>query len=741
MATVTGAVNEKIYSVKGWGGLNESPDGDTRLKLGEASKMVNWKVTRDGNLKRRPGTEFVAGLCPEYTISISPDIQELCMVQPDDTFGIYHSLSATAIPGKVTLFGTGAAIESGVMFSDTATIQNGSLNYSDPETASIEDGVLSIENSYDEMTLEALQEALEALEPGEYLYIWYDELPYALNTNCIYSDGTSDFLGGYIITSRPVTTSPVQGLWHGLVQGEEVLLAACNGKVWSLYDAERDVMIREPLGNIDTSGKVTFFPFGGNVYILNGVDYYVYDGTLLSVVDGYIPIVAKQLSPTSGETTGEYVNLLIPNRRVWISPDGTNRTFTMPEKPMTFDSTCYVRDLSTGNDVPRSDYSFNNSAATITFNTAPARGVNTYEICYKVMLVAAYAPFREQVTHNRYAEIFSGPTDNMVFLYGDGTNRAVYSGMDDDGMPRADYFPDQYSVNVGDSNTPITSMIRHYGDLVCYKPDSTWAITQSSMELASGDNTIAIYCTPVNRDKGNSAPGQVRLVENNPVTCSERELYHWINSSYYTSTLSRDERQARRISDRIQQSIKEIDLPKCCMWDDNDGQEFYLSENKVTLVWNYVADAWYRYEGIDAVCMCNFRGEVIYGTSDGLIAKLTYDSMGDMGYPVKAEWISGAIDFGAANMRKYSSSIWLGLKPEQGTSVDVKLITDRKDTFKEKVVSSEKAKVAGQPFSVKTKLKAKKFVFYRLLLSVDDKQRAVTVTDVEFRVRQTGYAK
>jgi mRNA-degrading endonuclease RelE of RelBE toxin-antitoxin system len=36
---------------------------------------------------------------------------------------------------------------------------------------------------------------------------------------------------------------------------------------------------------------------------------------------------------------------------------------------------------------------------------------------------------------------------------------------------------------------------------------------------------------------------------------------------------------------------------------------------------------------------------------------------------------------------------------------------------------------------------AGKFVFYRLLLSVDDKQPAVTVTDIEFRVRQTGYAK
>ena len=55
MANISGANNEKIYSLKKWGGLNEAPDGDTRLKLGEASKMVNWKITRDGNLKRRPG--------------------------------------------------------------------------------------------------------------------------------------------------------------------------------------------------------------------------------------------------------------------------------------------------------------------------------------------------------------------------------------------------------------------------------------------------------------------------------------------------------------------------------------------------------------------------------------------------------------------------------------------------------------------------------------------------------------
>ena len=61
MANITGTTSEKVYSIPRWGGLNESPDGETRLKMGEASEMVNWKITRDGNLKRRPGQEFFAG--------------------------------------------------------------------------------------------------------------------------------------------------------------------------------------------------------------------------------------------------------------------------------------------------------------------------------------------------------------------------------------------------------------------------------------------------------------------------------------------------------------------------------------------------------------------------------------------------------------------------------------------------------------------------------------------------------
>ena len=748
MATVSGATNERVYSIPKWLGLNEHPDGDTRLKMGEASKMVNWKITRDGNLKRRPGQEFFAGLSENYVVHISDDVVAIQEgLKASDEIPLYADATAMAPPGTITLVGVSGVVQNGVYAISSGAVSNGTMSGSEDLEFVVQNGVLKPAGFSDKVTVENLAEILSELPENQYLYTRLGEMPYALRHDSVVFNNGTYTLSGYQMSAVADgrTAKPVAGLWSGIAGGKQVLLAACDGKLWSLYDQDTDAVVRVGIGNINTDKGVTFIPFGGIVYILNGYEYYQYDGSNVSPVHGYRPLVAITIGPLDTDTdedsvpdtpseagtlTGEYVNRLNGERRVWLSPDGTNKVFRLPEAAHQIDD---VIDLSTGTSLA---YTFVPDTTDVTITVVPPKAVNSIEVRYSVE-----ENFRSQVTGNLYAELFSGGTDSAIFIYGDGTNKALYTGMDYDGMPRPDYFPDQYEVQVGDANTPITSLVRHYAALVAYKTDSTWALNYGTAELATGDLTTAIHVTPVNRDKGNDAPGQVRLVNNNPVTCSGSELYQWVNSSYYTSNLSRDERQARRISDRIQESIKEIDFKHCCMWDDNDGQEFYISGNGVTLVWNYVTDTWYRYEGLDAVIMCNFQGDVIVGTSGGKIFRLTYERETDDGVVIKAEWESGSMDFGASNMRKYSSMMWVSLKPEPGASVDVCVVTDRKNTFREKIVSANKAKVAGQPFPVRSKIKAKKFTFYKLLLSVDEKVPAVTVTNVDFRVRTTGYSK
>ena len=47
MATISTKDDSKVFTIKKFLGLNESNDGDTQLKLGEASVLKNFEITND----------------------------------------------------------------------------------------------------------------------------------------------------------------------------------------------------------------------------------------------------------------------------------------------------------------------------------------------------------------------------------------------------------------------------------------------------------------------------------------------------------------------------------------------------------------------------------------------------------------------------------------------------------------------------------------------------------------------
>ena len=48
-----------MFTVDKFLGINESGDGDTELKLGEASRMENFTITYAYNLSLRPGVRRI----------------------------------------------------------------------------------------------------------------------------------------------------------------------------------------------------------------------------------------------------------------------------------------------------------------------------------------------------------------------------------------------------------------------------------------------------------------------------------------------------------------------------------------------------------------------------------------------------------------------------------------------------------------------------------------------------------
>ena len=275
MATISGTTAEKIFSLTAFKGLNENPDGDTKLKMGEAAAVRNFRVTRDGNLQRRPGTRTIV------------------------------TLSAG---------------------------------------------------------------------------------------------------------------NPVKGLWTGFVNGHEYMLGACNGKLYRLWDdVSGDFAVAE-IGTVSTDKDVYIFGFSGIAYILDGNSYKQWDGETLADVTGYRPLVMIAIPPDGGGELLENVNRLNGQRRAWLSPDGTGKTFQLPDTTSEITSIDYIKKTTNGETIDPSTYSYNLSAGTITFNTAPERTTNSLEVGWTVR-----QDLRSQVTAMQYAK--------PVHLFRHRFQRAAESGL------------------------------------------------------------------------------------------------------------------------------------------------------------------------------------------------------------------------------------------------------------------------------------------------------------------------
>jgi hypothetical protein len=537
---------------------------------------------------------------------------------------------------------------------------------------------------------------------------------------------------GYARMCAPVEGKPVRGLWSGYVAGTPRLLCACGGHLWEL---DTDTWAADDLGMIDDE-DVCFFGFAQKVYVLTGREYYCWSGAgTVKAVEGYVPIVTTATPPAGGGTLLERVNLLTGRRRGVYSPDGTSTVFRLAEEEIDEVLGVEGTDMTWTADV---------EAGTVTFAKAPVKGVNTVTITWR-----KGTGERSRVTAMRWAECYNGATDARVFLYGDGTHEAVYSDLDHDGQPSAEYFPDLNVMAVDTANTPITAMIRHYDRLLVFKSDGAFTAQYGTLELTDGTATAAFYTTPLNRDIGCAAPGQARLVRNYPRTLFGQSVYTWVLASSST----RDERNAQRISDRVENTLSGFDLAACRTFDDERRQEYYILCADQALVHNYGNDTWYYYDHFPARCMVQVDGELYFGTDAGAVMHLSRQYRNDDREPIDAYWESGSLDFERDWRRKYSANLWVSIKPESQGCVTVTAQSNRKSDYVKKDVAAGLSTCTNvhfghwsfrtnrKPQVQRVRLKVNKFTFYKLILSSCSASATATVLGVDVRVRYAGKAK
>lgn len=532
------------------------------------------------------------------------------------------------------------------------------------------------------------------------------------------------------------------GAWRGIAGGREMVLAAYGGHIWEIDFKAGTATERGALDAAET----TFFGFGGKVYALNGKEYLSWDGTAedgFAPVVGYIPLVQIATTPAGEGTQLEPLNRLTNMRRVRFSPDGTAQTFQLPEQ----DIVEVHAVLLNGEAV--TEYTPDVAKGKVKLPEVPAEGTETLEITY-----AKGEDSRSEVAGMRYCELFNGSTDTRVFLYGDGTNRAIYSGLPySTGQPSADYFPALYEVAVGESNTPLTALVRHYSRLMAYKTDSAWVIQHGSITLDDGNVTAAFYTQPVNRQLGNEAPGQVNLVENSPLTLDAGSVYQWKSSNPYSSYISSSENNAKRVSDRVKESLSAMELKRVKTFNIQQDYEYWFLLDGQALILNYANDTWYKYCGLPFTHLLETeRGK--YGfCDDGRVVHISRQWRNDDGAPIDCYAATGAMDFDREWLLKYSPMLFVAMQPETGARLSVTVETNRKSDYPDKLLAYNLAtydhmhyghfayRTNRKPQVERVKMKVKKATFYRLIFKSNSASATATVIEADVKLRYAGSVK
>lgn len=537
-------------------------------------------------------------------------------------------------------------------------------------------------------------------------------------------------------------TARICGVWRGYVGEQEHTVAAYAGYLFDVDVANNSARV---IGQC-TEAETSFFGFGGKVYLLNGMDYMCWDGgadTQFAAVTPYVPLIQTATTPGGEGTTLENVNRLTNERRVQFSPDGTAVTFQLPEKDVTA-----VTSVKLGG-AEQSGWTLAAADGRVTLASAPAAGTNTLEIRYTKGDATA-----GEVKGMRYAELYNGSTDTRVFLYGDGTNRAIYSGIEyASGAPSAAYFPAMSELTVGEANTPITALVRHYSRLMAYKPNSAWVIQYSQMSLEGGSTTAAFYIQPVNRQIGNEAPGQVLLVENDPLTLESGNVFIWKSTSR-SGYITTSENNAKRVSDPVARTLRGVESRTIRTANLAHEHEYWLLlGDGRALIFNYGNNTWYYYDSLPFERVVEIENEVYGFSGDGRVVHFSREYRNDDALAINCYAATGAMDFSKDWLLKYSPMLFVAMQPESGARIYVTVETNRRSEYPEKVVAYNLAtflhanfahwsfRTNRKPQVKRVKLKVKKATFYRLVFKSNSASATSTVIETDIKLRYAGYVK
>lgn len=445
-------------------GLNLADTGDTNLKLGEASVMVNCFITDDYKLRKREG------YLQKFNAIAAKNIQGMWYGKIS---GSYHFLFACNgfVYKESTLSGT--QYDSITTGTNVDIVKTTAIGAYAAGTTGV-DGFTILKNSSGTEMTEVSQANLDLVASvGKYYF---------------HTDKT---------------------IWIAVTKGLYATIAAARTGLGTSTVYYR-------LGAL-TDAKTRFFGFGTKVYIINGTEYLSWSGTgALATVDGYIPLVATATPPAGGGTLNENTNLLTGKKHQTFSGDGASDKYYVAETSIASIDSVYVGGVLK---TVTTHYTVDTTLGKVTFTVGniPVVGVDNVDIYW-----TKGSGTRASVTANSEFMFFGGQNDTRVFLYGNG-NTIIFSDLAS-GVPSAEYFPANNYMDIGSKEYNVTYVCRQYDKQIIFTEKDTWYATYEYDNTLGANFPV----TPVNENIGNAILGQGQVIQNEPVTfVKSNKVYKW----------------------------------------------------------------------------------------------------------------------------------------------------------------------------------------------------------------------
>lgn len=446
-------------------------------------------------------------------------------------------------------------------------------------------------------------------------------------------------------------STPIRAIWCGEIAGNKQVIYVTGGKVYSLSLEDNSA---SECGEIE-DGVTNMFAFGGTLYIQNGVEYYKYDGNALSVVEGYIPLIAISSTPSGGGTPYETINMLTDKRRQLFSSDYNERKYELAEKNLTAIVKVTVNGKTTN------QYEYDLAEGYIEFFAPQPSGLNNIEVTYR----KAHS-LRERIVKCAHSMMFGSNADTRVFLWGNESFSSYrFHSELADGVPSAEYFPELNYTSIGSSS--ITDIVQQYDRQLIFTPESAYYSYCDVRTDSAGKVYSSFPVFSLNSSKGNLISGSSCDINGKPVTLCRDGVNIW------ESTAIENEKTAICFSSPICEVIRSIQASNgwnsCRLFDFQSANELYFSYDGIMYIYNYRLGVWYAYDGIDADTFCDCFGELLIAGKNGCIYK--YDQSVNSH---EAIWKSFDLNFSEPCSRKDISSIVVTLAAVPDTELTLECL-------------------------------------------------------------------